>query len=438
MIMFYRKAFGLTFLLLLSLPQFTSAQQLNQTFDLVFDSFLQRGFSLSPGNHGSHFIPASREADEQLTPALNSLIASNVSSFPLSSTVAGVTFDFSSGQPVSIRESLGPIFAETAETLGDSKLVAGFNATYLTMDRLRGMPLDEMRFTFLHEDVTSNGALGDNPNESDIVDIFLNLDVNASIFALFATYGVSSNFDVGIAIPFVTVDVSGEARAVVNSFTLGALGQANHHFGDNALAPILVSDTTYEASATGLGDLALRFKYRFPSNSDVRTAALIDVRVPTGDSNNFLGTGNVSVRALFVGSKRIGDFTPHINVGYDYRGAELDSDEIELVLGFDQQIVPGVTFAADFIGEFDLSSNEIELLPGTATIMDQSSSARTTRTIERSNVPDFERDSTLNASLGFRFAPSEQFQLLANTLVPLQNGGLRSNISPTLGFSIVF
>ncbi len=433
-----KMAFRLLALLLFCLPASASAQQLNETFNLVFDSFLQRGFSLSPGEHGGHFLPASREAADQLTPALNSLIASNVSSFPLSSTVAGVTFDFSSGQPVSVRESLGPIFAETAETLGDSKLVAGFNATYLTMDQLRGIPLDNMRFTFLHEDVTNDGELGDNPNESDIVDIFLNLDVNASIFALFATYGVTPNFDVGIALPFVTVDMSGDARAVVNSFTLGALGQANHHFGDDPLTPVLVSDTTYESSATGIGDLALRFKFRFPSNSDFRTAALIDVRVPTGDANDFLGTGSVSARALLVGSRRIGTFTPHINVGYDYRGADLDSDEIEVVIGFDQQVIPGLTFAADFLGEFDVSTNEIDLLPGTATIMDQSNGARNTRIIERSNVPDFDRDNMLNASVGFRFAPSDQFQLLANTLIPLQSGGLRSNISPTVGFSIVF
>lgn len=432
-----KMALRLLVLLLFCLPASASAQQLNETFDLVFDSFLQRGFSLSPGEHGSHFLPASQEAAGQLTPALNSLIASNVSSFPLSSTVAGVTFDFSSGQPISVRESLGPIFAETAETLGDSKLVAGFNATYLSMDQLRGIPLDNMRFTFLHEDVGDPG-LGDSENESDIVDIFLNLDVNASIFALFATYGVTPNFDVGIALPFVTVDMSGDARAVVNSFTLGALGQANHHFGNDPLTPVLVSDTTYESSATGIGDLALRFKFRFPSNSDFRTAALIDVRVPTGDANDFLGTGSVSARALLVGSRRIGTFTPHINIGYDYRGADLDSDEIEVVIGFDQQVLPGLTFAADFLGEFDVSANEIDLLPGTATIIDQSKGARNTRVIERSNVPDFDRDNMLNASVGFRFAPSDQFQLLANTLIPLQSGGLRSNISPTVGFSIVF
>lgn len=432
------------------MPTAAVAQQLDDTFTIVFDSFLRSGFRLSPGAHGNHYLPASVEANEQLAPALSSLIASNVASFPLSSTVAGVSFDFSSGQPVTVRESLGPIFAETAETLGDGKLVAGFNATYLGLDAFRGIPLDEMRFTFLHEDVNGTGVLGDNQNESDIVDIALDLNAEASIFALFATYGVTPNFDVGLAVPFVSLDLSGTAEATVESFTLGALGLANHHFGSDPTDPVLVKDTTYEARTTGVGDLALRFKYRLPVASGVRTALLADVRVPTGDDTNYLGTGSVSARVLLVGSRRFGDFTPHVNIGYDYRGAERDSDELELVVGFDQKVLPGLTVAADLIGAFDLQGDQIDLLPGTAVLQDRVCAggqdcadggavvAQTTRTVARSNVPDWDYDHSVSAALGFRVAPTDQFQVLTNLLIPMTEGGLTSHVAPTVGFSIVF
>ncbi|NBC18655.1 MAG: hypothetical protein GVY18_15230 [Bacteroidetes bacterium] len=433
----------LLFALLWGLAPAAPAQQLSTTFETVFDSFLRSGFRLSPGAHGDHYLPAANEASAQLTPALNGLIASNVSSFPLSSTVAGVRFDFSTGQPVRVRESLGPIFAESAETLGDNKLVVGFNATYLSLDELRGMPLEDMRFTFLHEDVGGPG-LGDNVNESDVVDIFLDLDANASIFALYATYGVGSSFDVGLAIPFVSVDLGGTARAEVNSFTLGALGQANHHFGSDPTQPDLVKDTTYAASATGIGDLALRFKFRLPTSA-LQTATLLDVRVPTGDENDFLGTGAVSARLALITSRRYGAFTPHLNVAYDYRGADRDSDEIEVTAGFDQKVFGSLTFALALLGEFDLQTDErIALLPGSTTITDQVRDtdgtvvATSTRTISRSNVPDWEHDHAVSASLGFRYAPTDQFQLLANTLLPINDGGLRSNIAPTVGFSVIF
>lgn len=415
--------------------------QLNNTFEAIFDDFLREGFSLSPGPHGSHFLPAAEEASLALTPALNSLIASNISSFPLSSTVAGISFDFSTGQPVSITESLGPIFAETAETLGKSKLTVGFNATYLSLDKIRGLPLEGMRFTFLHDEVSGSTILGDVENESDLVDIYPNLDANATIFALAATYGITSTLDIGFAIPFVNVALAGTARAEVQSFTLGALGQANHHFGSNELRPQLTQEVDYDESASGIGDLAIRFKFRLPFESTVRTAALIDIRVPTGDESEFLGTGSTNVRASLIGSKKIGDFTPHINVGYDYRGADRDSDELELTLGFDQKLLPGLTFAADFIGEFDIQSSEsIELLPGATTIIElnRQTQGRAERIVERSNIPEDDADSTINAAVGFRFAPTENLQFLANALIPVQDGGLQSSFVPTVGFSILF
>ena len=45
-------------------------------------------------------------------------IGSSLSNFPLSSTVSGLTFDFSTGAPVATTASLGPIFAERAQTIG--------------------------------------------------------------------------------------------------------------------------------------------------------------------------------------------------------------------------------------------------------------------------------------------------------------------------------
>lgn len=92
--------------------------QLDQVFSRVFKQVLEKDLILSPGEHARHYLDAAAEADSVLTRGLNALIASNVSSFPLTATVAGVTFDWSTGKPVSITQSLGPIFAETAETLG--------------------------------------------------------------------------------------------------------------------------------------------------------------------------------------------------------------------------------------------------------------------------------------------------------------------------------
>lgn len=421
--------------------------QLNTIFqekfdEILVDAFLQSG---SPGEHGSHFIEAAMKAANELTPALNSFIAGNISSFPLSSTSAGVTFDFSTGQPVSISESLGPIFAETAKTLGKGKINFGFNYTLLSPSRIRGINTNEMQFSFTHLDVDQKPGefLGTNPNESDVLDVGLGLNLDASIFAFYLTAGITNNLDIGLAIPLVNLTMEGEMIAEMNSFTWAALGQANHRFGGTNTDPELRYTTDYSDNAAGIGDLAVRLKYSFLQGAGSNLAVLIDARVPTGDQDNFLGTGKTNVRFSGIVSQKIGDFTPHLNIGYDLRTADLDSDELEFAVGFDQKLAPGLTFAFDILGEIDLNDSEqIGLFPGTTTIRDQILSPTGTpvgsifREISNSNIPDDIKDNVINTAAGFRYAPSDRVQFLANVLVPLNNGGLRSNLAATLGMSI--
>ncbi len=418
--------------------------QLNTTFkEEIFDHFLIDEIQLSPGNHGNHFRRAAGLADSVLAPALNSLIGGNVSSFPLSSTSVGVSFDFSTGQPVSIVESLGPIFAETGRTLGKGKINAGVNYTYLNLSDFRGIKTEDMRFTFTHVDLSKDGTLGENVNESDIMDVTLGLDVNASIFAFFATMGITKNLDIGVAIPTINVSMEGDARAVINSFTLAAIDTANHHFGEDPLNPKLESTRNYKESASGIGDLTVRLKYSFAQGKGVNLAALLDVRLPTGDPDDFLGAGETNVRLMGILSKKFGDFTPHLNMGYDYRRADTDSDEFEFAAGFDQKLLSGLTFAIDILGEVDLNKDEaISLFPGSVTIVDRIKNdageeiGQNERHVDLSNIPERDNDNIFNAAFGLRYAPSERIILLGNILVPLNDGGLRSNVAGTVGLAI--
>ncbi len=450
-----------------------SQAQLENTFTDIFEHFLGRADqdgNITPGLiavsgefHGAHFIPASKRANELLTPALNSLIATNVSSFPLSSTSAGVTFDFSTGRPVSISESLGPIVAETAPTLGKGKLNIGFNYTYLNFSSFRGLPLKDMRFTFFHEDhetefpydpdESEEGSLGIPGFESDNIDFFLNLETNASIFVMFITAGITSYLDLSVAAPIININLSGNAKAVINSFTYGHLNPnrpefegAAHRFNDDPLNPVLQANQPYSVSANGLGDIAVRLKYNFLRGSGLNSAILLDTRIPTGDEKDFLGTGKMVTRILGIFSSKFGDFTPHLNIGYVRRNAELDSDELEFRLGFDQKIGKGLTFAIDFLGSIDLNDDElIKLFPGTKTIHQEfeatadstgSRNGAIYRIVDWSNVPETDNDNTFDAAIGFRYAASERFIILGNVIIPLNDKGLRSSIASTVGLTI--
>ncbi|MEW6511020.1 MAG: hypothetical protein AB1428_08695 [Bacteroidota bacterium] len=433
-----RLPLSLLCLLVLSLPAYG---QLNTVFGTIFNEILDVRLrrSGSPGQHGSHFLQAAERANRDLVPALNGLVSGNVSSFPLSSTGAGVLFDFSTGVPVRVAESTGPIFAETAKPLGKGKFMIEANYTYLDLVRFRGVPTDQMRFTFAHQDVTGEGELGENPNESDLMDLLMDLHTRAGIGAVVATMGVTNDLDVSVAIPLITVRMSGTATAVINSFTFARLGHANHMFGSDTLNPVLTTQVPYDQSATGLGDVALRVKYSFVRGSDVDLAALVEARFPTGKKEEFLGSGKATLRVWGIMSRRFGDVTPHLNVAYSRKEASYQSDAIEFRAGLDNKLFSDLTLALDVLGQFDLNKDEaVHLAPGSVTITDRVPGGLSVRNVPLSNIPDRTNDNALTASIGLRLSPSDRFMIFGNVLVPLNDGGLRAMVTPTLGLSFYF
>jgi hypothetical protein len=224
---------------------------------------------------------------------------------------------------------------------------------------------------------------------------------------------------------------------VIDSYTFARLGSAHHSFGADTLHPTLTTQVPYDQSATGLGDVALRVKYSFPRGVGIDAAALLDVRFPTGKKEDFLGSGKTAVRIWGIISKQVGDITPHLNIGYRHKPVDLQSDAVEFRAGFDNKLFSGLTFCFDLLGQVDLNSSKaIHLAPGTATLYDFVPNGLNIRTVSLSNIPDRTEDNTVSGAAGFRYAPSDNIILLANILFPLNDGGLRAQVAPTVGVSI--
>ena len=73
---------------------------------------------------------------------------------------------------------------------------------------------------------------------------------------------------------------------------------------------------TSSGSATGIGDIVVRAKYNFLRAWGGGLAAAVDVRTPTGDESNLLGTGGVQTKVYGIASVAFGKLSPHINAGY--------------------------------------------------------------------------------------------------------------------------
>lgn len=190
----------------------------------------------------------------------------------------------------------------------------------------------------------------------------MNLDLNAAILAFSTTIGVTNNFDISLAVPFVNVNIKADPVAIVDSFTFFTTDTANHSFGGIPTDPELTSKPgALNDDATGIGDIAIRAKYNFFRGRKIDLAAMLEYRLPTGDEEDFLGTGSSTFRTILIVSSLLGNFGPHLNLAYERRNSDLDLDEIELFLGYDQKLSERLTLAVDLGGEWEIGS-QIEAL----------------------------------------------------------------------------
>lgn len=428
-------------------------QSLQDDIENIFNEVLSpENLFLGEFEHGRHFLPSSVSSSQATINSFGNFISANVSSFPLSSTTAGLTFDFSTGVPVSTTTSLGPIFSERAQTLGSGRLNLGFNFSYLTLNKLRGVNTKDIRFTFTHQDI--GGPTGNNPSgiigddrfgtEFDTIDLFMNLDFNATILAFLATFGITNRLDIGVAVPFVNVAVEGQPVARMNPLTaLARQDTATHFWGDPSDPQLTFRPTPIKDDATGFGDISIRLKYNFLRGKTIDLAALAEYRPPTGDEEDFLGAGEASYKGQVIISSIIGDFAPHLNLAYEKRGNKFDRDEIEVFAGYDQKVFESLTLAIDFLGEFEIGEEIEELkFPEPITLQGDSSMFGNwqyfRQEVSITNFPNFKYDHIMNASVGLKFSPKENLLIIGNVFVPLNDGGLRSDVIPTLGFEFNF
>jgi len=411
----------------------TLKQQINNMFGEVLS------LELSPGEHGEHFLPVNVAASQAIINSLNSFIGASISSFPLSSSTAGVTFDFSTGKPVPTSTSFGPIFSERGQTVGQGRINMGLNFTVINFSKVRGISTQDIRLTFTHEDVGEPG-LGDSPNEFDTMDFFMNMDIAASVFAMYFTYGVTDRFDISVAVPFINVNIKSDPVAEMNSFTWVSNDSANHFFGGTQTEPVLTkSPTPINDDATGVGDIALRAKYNFVRDKAIDFSAMLEYRMDTGDAENFLGAGYSSLRTVVIGSKILGDFAPHLNLAYWKKFTDLDRDEFELILGFDQKIADWFTLVIDVLGRFDLGDPiENQQFPENATINWTVGNTNYTKSVSLTNIPNYSRDNIIDAAFGVKMNLKQSLLIIANVFVPLNDSGLRASVVPTIGMEFSF
>jgi hypothetical protein len=353
-----------------------------------------------------------------ITPAylFNRQLGSQLSSFPLGSSAGGFTWTFSPDMGAFRRssESFGPIFAERALTVGKKKLNLGFNYQHASFNNIEGKSLSDKSIK-----VYSTASLY---GTTIFIEDALNLKVSSDTFDIYGTLGVTDRFDLGFAIPVVSVDMDASLSSRVGQ-SPGTIGNELDTFSRSG-------------SASGIGDVVLRAKYTALKTTSGGIAAAADVRLGTGDEMDFLGLPGSQVKIYAIGSAAYGKFSPHFNVGYTASsGSDVAEDEtsplleppdeVNYVGGVDWAATPRVTVAVDFLGRTLLDAGRLVDSPTSF------SSAYTQFTLE---------DGNLNQALlaiGGKVNPFSNVLVTVNVLVPLARTGL-TGTTWVLGFDYSF
>lgn len=427
-------------------PRSAAAQSLNLR-DLLTD-FLLHGVTLSPPppasgfpSHEAHFIGTDSPQFAALQ-QFNSALATQLSSFPLASSAGGFTYEYDPELGVFNRasNSFGPVYAERANTIGKGKFNFGINTSHFSFDHLDDLSLrdGDVKLVFTHIDVNRDGELGVPYFEGDIITAELFMKVESDITAFALSYGVTDRLDLGAAIPLVSVDIEAQSTLQLQRIATGE-ASAIHVFLNGTR-----TDTVRQSgSASGVGDVVLRGKYRLVGGSRGGLALGADLRLPTGEERDLLGTGATQLKALLIASFTPGTFSPHLNAGYVWSSAEEQEipDELSYVAGFDWAVHPRMTLALDVIGRNFVDAQTVSVQP--ITFRANTNPDRTTPpTIVTAQFPSLLTETsdsnTLTGSIGVKVNPFGNVLLTINGLFALNNQGLQSDFAPLIGLDYSF
>ena len=416
--------------------------------------------------HYAHFIGA---AQTTLNQTLSSAIATQLAILPIISPSSGFTYkyDSESGAFVRTTTSLGPIYAERAETIGRGKLSFGMSYQRFRFSNIDGINLHKVPTVFSH---IENTGPGNTPvsYEADVIQTSNNINLNMDSTMLYGTVGVTDRIDVSVSIPIVSVRMGVTSDAAIirvsgPTFTLpGGPTFANpHQF--TADPNSLTNSYASNGSASGIGDVSFRTKIAVWRGIKESVSVGLDVRTPTGNARELLGSGAVGIKPFIVVSAVGRHFSPHVNLGYQWNGSSIlagdvtgsivseNSAGIEVIqhgpaikaslpsqifytLGADFGVTRKLSFACDYLGQTLINAPRVfrDIYPtqnipgGTGTLLLPTISGGKDVAVLSSGA------------VGLKYNLFGNLLLTGNVLFRLDNKGLRQDVTPLVALSYAF
>jgi len=394
---------------------------------LVVDSRTQLP---SGATHSAHFNSAFQSGFTQFNVAL----ATQLASAPLPSPASGFTYEFDPDLGVFNRStvSFGPIFTERAETIGSKQFSTGLTFQQFRFDTIEGVDLEHVPAVFTHDGFEQGGGRG------DLVTTTNAIDARVSQLVAFLTYGLTDSLDVSLAVPLVSTDLTVVSDSVVRR--IGTTNPETHFF--NTSSDEIGDRRIFTAfgSASGIGDLTLRLKQTVKRSGWGAMALALDVRLPTGDEEQLLGSGAPGIKPFLIWSNSYGIVSPHVNAGYEWNGSSIlagnpetgESGELAdralLAFGADLGVSSRFTLAFDILGQWFIDTPQLV----TQDFVAQNGEVFPDITFRHATFSEW------SGAIGFKLNVVRELLIDANVLFSLNDSGLRTKITPMLGIEYAF
>ncbi len=341
-------------------------------------------------------VERDRQAALATSTTISRALLANLATLPVATSSSGFVYRLNPelGTVERLTQSFGPFFVERAITAGRGQVSLG-----LTFQQLRFTSLDghSLRDGSL---VTTANQFTDERAPFDVDQ--LTLDITGSVATLYGNVGVTDNVEVGVAVPMVSLIVDGSR---INTYRGRTFTQATAH-----------------ARSTGLTDLVVRTKFTPYRDGGSAIAGAIDLRLPTGRSEDLLGAGSRSVKFSLIGSVESGRVSTHANAGIGVGGLAT-----ELSYGTALGIVASghVTVIGGLVGR---------LIDSPSGILPVAAPHPTLRGVETIRLgADSSRLNMVTVVPGFKWNLTQTWVLAANVSVPLTKDGLTAPFTPFIG-----
>lgn len=382
--------------------------------------------ALQTGSPGASTLGVTASSKSSTLDSLSATLATQLSQLPHATAISGsgLTIAQSTGLPTGSTESLGTILTERGETIGKNKWYLSLTYQRFNFSSIDGISMKNI--PLVDGVVSASGATNVETIARGRIDLLVDQ------FAAVGSFGIFQHVDLTLMVPFAKVTLKTASAA-----TEVAVGGVQPQIIPVSGGPQSV--TFLAGSASGPGDVSVGVKANVLPGERTKIAIGGEVRFPTGDASNYLGTGAFGLKPYMVISRAGKRFTPNVNIGYQWNGGSVLSINPNTGVqqnlpssflysgGVDCRVHRRFTLTGEFLGQAVINGPRL-LTTTQALPQGLNGSAPSVSNSFGTYAMD-------NVGVGFKYNPFGGWLITANTLFALDEGGLRSKVIPLVGIS---